>query len=354
MATRVMIMAGGTGGHVFPAIAVADFLRAKGCSVTWLGAPNSFEAREVPKHGYPLEVIDVVRLRGQTSLSLLAAPYHLIKSINQAMQVLKAHNPNVVLGMGGFVSGPGGLAAALMGIPLVIHEQNTIPGLTNRWLSRIAKRVIQAFPNSLNVHDVVTCGNPIRESILNIERHEKPDSEKLKLLVIGGSLGARALNEAVPEALSCLLPMQQPHITHQVGLNNIDEVMARYTAFNMEAEVVEFIDDMASVYAEADIVVCRAGALTVSEVSAAGIPAIFIPFPHAVDDHQTKNALYLVESGGARIVRQSSLTAENLATILKELVLNRDILRVMSAKAKAQSKPNATACVAEKVLEVAA
>ena len=354
MATRVMIMAGGTGGHVFPAIAVADFLRAKGCSVTWLGAPNSFEAREVPKHGYAIEVIDSFRLRGQKITSLFSAPYRMTRAIYQALSVLRENKPNVVLGMGGFASGPGGLAAALLRIPLVIHEQNTVPGLTNRWLSKLADRILQAFPNSLPQDKVVTCGNPVRESILAIERSEKPVDEKLQILIVGGSLGARALNDHLPEALSLLTPMEQPKVLHQVGRNDLHEVQSRYAQFGVSAEVVEFIDDMAAAYQEADLVVCRAGALTVSEVAAAGIPAIFIPFPHAVDDHQTKNALYLVESGGARLVRQSSLTAENLATILKELVLNRDILRVMSAKAKAQSKPNATACVAEQVLEVTA
>ena len=213
MATRVMIMAGGTGGHVFPAIAVADFLRAKGCSVTWLGTPNSFEAREVPKHGYAIEVIDSFRLRGQKITSLFSAPYRMTRAIYQALSVLRENKPNVVLGMGGFASGPGGLAAALLRIPLVIHEQNTVPGLTNRWLSKLADRILQAFPNSLPQDKVVTCGNPVRESILAIERSEKPADEKLQILIVGGSLGARALNDHLPEALSLLTPMEQPKVT---------------------------------------------------------------------------------------------------------------------------------------------
>jgi len=354
MATRVMIMAGGTGGHVFPAIAVADFLRAKGCSVTWLGTPDSFESREVPKHGYTLEVIDSFRLRGQKITSLFSAPYRMTRAIYQALAVLRANKPNVVLGMGGFASGPGGIAATILGIPLVVHEQNAVPGLTNRWLAKWANRVLQAFPGSMPQETAVTCGNPVRESILAIERSEKPADEKLQILIVGGSLGARALNDFLPEALSLMLPMDQPRVVHQVGKDNKDEVLARYEQLNVEAEVVDFIDDMAAAYEEADLVVCRAGALTVSEVAAAGIPAIFIPFPHAVDDHQTQNARYLVEAGAARLIRQSALNPDDLSVLLQKLLLDREVLALMGKKALAHAKPNATACVAEQVLEVAA
>jgi UDP-N-acetylglucosamine--N-acetylmuramyl-(pentapeptide) pyrophosphoryl-undecaprenol N-acetylglucosamine transferase len=256
--------------------------------------------------------------------------------------------------MGGFASGPGGLAAALLRIPLVIHEQNTVPGLTNRWLSKLADRILQAFPNSLPQDKVVTCGNPVRESILAIERSEKPVDEKLQILIVGGSLGARALNDHLPEALSLLTPMEQPKVLHQVGRNDLHEVQARYEQLGVSAEVVEFIDDMAAAYQEADLVVCRAGALTVSEVAAAGIPAIFIPFPHAVDDHQTQNARYLVEAGAARLVKQAALDVEDLAKLLRGLLSDREALTLMGKKALAHAKPNATACVAEQVLEVAA
>jgi len=353
VAARIMVMAGGTGGHVFPALAVANMLREKGCEVTWLGSPNSFESREIPKHGYALEVIDSFRLRGQALIDLLSAPYRLARAVLQAIDILKSLKPDVVLGMGGFASGPGGVAAAILGIPLVIHEQNTIPGMTNRWLSKVAQRVLQAFPNTFQDCNPITCGNPLREEILAIQRGDYVEKSKLSILVLGGSLGAQALNEAVPQAVASLTPMQQPHLVHQVGLNNRLEVSARYASLNVEAEVVEFIDDMAEAYLQADLIICRSGALTVSEVSAVGIPAIFIPFPFAVDDHQTLNAQFLVSAGAARMVRQTSLCAENLTGLIQYFINNQSVLGIMGRKALAHAKPNATACVAEQVLEVA-
>jgi UDP-N-acetylglucosamine--N-acetylmuramyl-(pentapeptide) pyrophosphoryl-undecaprenol N-acetylglucosamine transferase len=358
MAARVMIMAGGTGGHVFPALAVARALRERGCEVSWLGSPDSFESRLVPQHGFPLDTIAVHRLRGQGVRGLLFAPFRLLRALCQAARVLRRRRPQVVLGMGGFVAGPGGLVSRLLRIPLVIHEQNTLPGLTNRWLARIATRVLQAFPGTFPESDRVrTCGNPVRREIAELpppEARMAPSGEApLRLLVMGGSLGAQALNETVPRALALLDEARRPQVCHQTGRGKLEATLAAYHEAEVEAQVVEFIADMPLALADAELVICRAGALTVSELAAAGLAAVLVPYPHAVDDHQTHNARYLSEAGAAVLLPQTELNPERLAALLGELS-DRERLLAMARRARERAMPRAVECVLENCLEVVA
>ncbi len=358
MDARIMMMAGGTGGHVFPALAVADELKHRGADVSWLGTPSSFEARVVPEHGYELDMINIRGLRGNGLLRWVVAPFQLMRAVVQAGRIIRQRKPSLVVGMGGFASGPGGLVAKLFGVPLVIHEQNALPGMTNRWLSKIATRVLEAFPGSFKrATGVVTTGNPIRQNILQVSKSDnrKKDAEQpLNLLIIGGSLGAKILNEVVPVALAELPPGIRPKVIHQAGKNKERETIVLYKKSGVTAEVTAFVSDMAEAYSKADIVVCRAGALTIAELATAGVPSILVPFPHAVDDHQTFNAHYLSDAGAAILMAQSTMSATVLAEELVRLIGNRQLLKSMSQKAKALALNGATQHVADICEEVIA
>ncbi|HEY9199571.1 MAG TPA: undecaprenyldiphospho-muramoylpentapeptide beta-N-acetylglucosaminyltransferase, partial [Gammaproteobacteria bacterium] len=310
----VLIMAGGTGGHVFPALAVADELRRAGQPVLWLGTQEGLEAKVVPAAGLPVAWIRVRGLRGKGLLRLLSAPFMLAGALWQAGSVLLRARPRAVLGMGGFVTGPGGFMAWLLRRPLLIHEQNSVAGLTNRLLAPLAGRVLEAFPGSLpaRVHPVHT-GNPVRGAITEVvppRERFAARSGRTRLLVLGGSLGAQALNEILPQALALLPSGQRPEVRHQAGMKLIDAARAAYRRAGVEAQVDAFVDDMAAAYAWADLVVCRAGALTIAELTAVGVGAILVPYPHAVDDHQTGNARYLVNAGAALLIPQSELDVD--------------------------------------------
>jgi UDP-N-acetylglucosamine--N-acetylmuramyl-(pentapeptide) pyrophosphoryl-undecaprenol N-acetylglucosamine transferase len=367
-----MVMAGATGGHVFPALAVADELKQQGYDIHWLGTAAGIEAELVPKSGYPLHCINVTGLRGKGKLALLAAPWKIIKAIYQAVQFMRIVRPSAVLGLGGFATGPGGIAAKLLGVPLLIHEQNAFPGMTNRLLKPLANVVMQAFPNtfkgSKNLARLFTTGNPVRANIVALGCAEKEGGdnfekkEKLNVLVVGGSLGAVALNKAVVDALSLMVKEHLahnlaesylPNIWHQVGKKNIDAVQQSYAEKGLQgkAKVVAFIDDMAVAYDWADIVVCRSGALTVSELACAAKAAIFVPFPFAVDNHQTANAQILVKAGAAEIKQQKELTAEWLVERWTSYSDNPEKIKHMSIAAKGASIANATQVVTEQVIK---
>ena len=334
MSKTLLVMAGGTGGHVFPGLAVADRLKAQGWTIHWLGTADRMEAELVPAHGYPISFIDIQGVRGNGIKRLLVAPYRIVKSVLQARRVLKNIRPDVVLGMGGFASGPGGVAAWLSGIPLLLHEQNAAAGLTNKLLARLAKRVLMAFPGAFAPSArTAVVGNPVRPEVVALPDPQlRSSSEPLRLLIVGGSLGARVLNEQVPPAVaSAGVPIE---VRHQCGKGNRESVAQAYANQGVEAEVSEFIKDMADAYAWADLVVCRAGALTVSEVAAAGVAAIFVPLPHAVDDHQTRNALTLVDGGAAEFLPQSELTPASLAARLSWLAGRRETLLNMAQAAR--------------------
>jgi UDP-N-acetylglucosamine--N-acetylmuramyl-(pentapeptide) pyrophosphoryl-undecaprenol N-acetylglucosamine transferase len=347
-----MIMAGGTGGHVFPALAVADHLRALGWRVVWLGARSGMEATLVPKHGFEMAWVRFSGLRGKGVVAKLLLPLNLLVAFGQSLRALRAQRPDVVLGMGGYIAFPGGMMAALLGRPLAIHEQNSVAGLANRVLSGVADHVLVAFPDAMRKATFV--GNPVREAIARIA----PPAERfagrtgsLRVLVVGGSLGAAALNDVVPKALALLPADSRPVVTHQSGAKHIEELRANYSRAGVDASAVAFIDDMARAYADADLVICRAGATTVAEVSAAGVAAILVPFPFAVDDHQTTNARYLVDAGAGVLVQQRDLTPEALAARLRGLT--REQLLGIASKARALGKPDATRAVAEACMELA-
>ena len=348
MKRPIMIMAGGTGGHVFPALAVADKLREQGVPVVWMGTQRGIEARLVPDAGYPIEWLSINGLRGKGALTLFIAPLKLFVACWQAMKILFKTQPAAVLGMGGFVSGPGGVMARLLGKPLLIHEQNAIPGMTNRLLARIAAVVMESFPDSFQSNKPVQLvGNPVRESILAIDKPELRLSGRqgrLRIVVIGGSLGALVLNNTVPEALSKLQAESRPEVRHQTGHQHLEYTKNQYQHVGVEAQVVDFIEDMADAYSWADLVICRAGAMTISELSVAGVASILIPYPHAVDDHQTANALYLAESGAAILVPQTEFNAHYLANLIKNL--SHEKIYQMSLAAKQKAKPEATERVA--------
>ena len=353
----ILVMAGGTGGHVYPALAVARVLKRRSHGVVWLGTERGLEGRVVPAAGINTEWITVQGLRGKGTLALLAAPFQLLRALYQSLRIMARHRPAAVLGMGGFVSGPGGLAAWLTRRPLIIHEQNAIAGLTNRLLARLARVVLQAFPGSFSPRvKAETVGNPVREDIAQLE---EPGSRfalrngPLRLLVLGGSQGALALNRLVPEALALLPAAQRPEVRHQAGERTITAARENYRRCGIEAEVLTFIEDMAAAYAWADLVVCRAGALTVAELSAAGVPAIFVPFPAAVDDHQTANAKPMAEAGAAVIVQERDLTAESLARLLQEWLSSREELRARALKARSLAEPRALDRIVQRCLELA-
>jgi UDP-N-acetylglucosamine--N-acetylmuramyl-(pentapeptide) pyrophosphoryl-undecaprenol N-acetylglucosamine transferase len=331
-------MAGGTGGHVFPALAVAKVLRDRGVPVVWLGVPASMESTLVPAHGFPIEWVRVKGIRGKGLATLLMAPFAIGSAVWQAIGVLRRVRPRAVLGAGGYVSGPGGLAAWLMRIPLLIHEQNAIPGMTNRLLSRLAGSVLQAFPNSF-APDVQarTVGNPVRADIAAIAEPAirfAGRSGAARLLVFGGSLGAQRLNALVPQALARIPPESRPQVRHQAGARGIDAAQAAYRTADVEAEVTAFIDDMAGAYAWADLAVCRAGAMTITELQAAGLGALLVPFPAATDDHQTKNAEALVSVGAGRVLQERDMTVDTLSACIALLLADRTRLLAMAEAAR--------------------
>lgn len=354
---QIVIMAGGTGGHVFPGLAVAAELRARGHQVTWLGTPRGIENTAVPAAGLPLQHISIGGLRGKGVQTLLLAPLRLVRALWQSVALLRRLRPAVVLGMGGFVSGPGGLAAWLLRIPLCIHEQNSVAGLTNRLLSRLAKRVMLAFPDTLPDSDkVLVTGNPVRREVSALpapdERLRREDAS-LRVLILGGSQGARRLNQVVPAALARLQQALAIRVWHQSGGQGLQQVGADYAAAGIDAKVQAFIDDMAAAYGWADLVICRAGALTISELAAAGLGAVLVPFPYAVDDHQTVNAHWLADQGGAVVLPESQLDVAALAALVLELGRDRSRLLRMARHSRELARPDAAAQVAEICLEVA-
>ena len=321
MSTRTLVvMAGGTGGHIMPGLAVAQEMKARGWRVLWMGNPDRMEGKLVPEHDFELLPLAFSGVRGKGLAALLKLPFTLGSACLQASRALKSSQADVVLGMGGYVAFPGGLMAKLQGIPLVVHEQNAVAGTANRWLARMARKVLTGFPGAL--HGAVMVGNPVRESFRSLppasERYGQRQG-RLRLLVVGGSLGAAVLNEVVPQAVAQLSPEERPIVTHQAGTQHIEGLRERYRSQGVEAECVDFIEDMVQAMAQADVVVCRAGAMTVAEVAAAGVAALFIPLPHAIDDHQTANARYLADCKGAWLQAQRDFSAEWLANWLRGL-----------------------------------
>jgi UDP-N-acetylglucosamine--N-acetylmuramyl-(pentapeptide) pyrophosphoryl-undecaprenol N-acetylglucosamine transferase len=353
-----MVMAGGTGGHVFPALAVAEYLREQGESVIWMGTRSGIEARLVPAANFPIEWLEVQGIRGKGWRSLLLAPLKIVQACWQAMTILRRNRPRAVLGMGGFAAGPGGLVAWLMRIPLVIHEQNAVIGMTNRLLKRFARASLFAFPRAAQgVSGSRVVGNPVRREILALgdpaERLEQHAQQRLRLLVVGGSLGARQLNRVVPAAIELLDADARPEVRHQCGEVHIDACRELYRQKEVEAEVLPFIEDMSAAYEWADIVICRAGALTVAELAAAGMASILVPFPHAVDDHQFHNARYLESQGAAIIVRDEQIDGDWLAQTITTLDQDRSRIVEMATRAYQLASRDATEQVASTVLQEA-
>jgi UDP-N-acetylglucosamine--N-acetylmuramyl-(pentapeptide) pyrophosphoryl-undecaprenol N-acetylglucosamine transferase len=351
MRKTILVMAGGTGGHIMPGLAVADYLRDEGWRVVWMGNPEGMEARLIPGRGYEMVWVRFAALRGKGILRKLLLPLNLLRGLSQARREIKRIKPDVVIGFGGFITFPGGLMAALSGIPLVLHEQNSVAGLANKVLARFAKRVLTGFP------DVFTrgewCGNPVRPDIAVMAPPEQrfvDRSGRLRLLVVGGSLGAQVLNEVVPQALALLSDEERPEVVHQSGEKHLAALKANYQHAGVNAHAVSFIEDMAGAYEWADLVICRAGALTIAELAAAGVASILVPFPHAVDDHQTANARFLTDAGAAILLPQTELTAENLSLLRS---LSHGQLQQMAEKARALAKPDATLVVANVCMELA-
>jgi len=349
MGKRIVIMAGGTGGHVFPALAVAEFLIENGWQVSWLGTHKGLESRVIPEKGIEIDWLSVAGVRGKGLIAKITAVFMLFKACVQAMKILRKRKPDVVLGMGGFVAGPGGLMAKLLGLPLIIHEQNRIPGTTNRLLARWANRVLEAFPSSFNEKIGAKCtGNPLRKQFLNaLENRSQRTDDKVRVLIFGGSQGAQILNEIVPEAIAQLqnsgLVAQSVQIWHQTGAAMLSEVEGRYQALGIKAETNAFIENMVAAYQWADLVICRAGAMTVSEIAAIGVAAIFIPLPSAIDDHQTANAHFLTDAGAGYLLKQNDLNPVTLAEHITKALKN---LTEMSVAAQQCARLDATAVVA--------
>ena len=339
-----LVMAGGTGGHIFPGLAVAEALRERGWRVHWLGAPGSMESRLVPPRGFALETIDFGGVRGKGLITLALLPLRLLRAFWQSLQVMRKVRPDVVLGLGGYISFPGGMMGVLAGKPLVLHEQNSVAGMANKVLAGVADQVFTAFPHVFKKAEWI--GNPLRAPFLQqpapAARFEGRTGP-LRLLVVGGSLGAKALNDTVPQALALLPEGERPQVTHQSGEKQIDALRASYAAAGVQAELTPFIDDTAQAFADADLIVCRAGASTVTEIAAVGAAALFVPFPAAVDDHQTTNARFLVDVGAAWLVPQPQFTPESLAQTLK--TVERRKLMEMAQKAKQMQKTEAVAAV---------
>lgn len=351
----VLIMAGGTGGHIFPGLAVAECLRAQGVPVVWLGAVGGMETKVVPAQRIELRTVAVGGLRGKGLKTRVLAPLMLVRALLASLSVLRSVRPRSVLSMGGYVAGPGGVAAWILRRPLLVHEQNRVAGFTNRKLANIAARVMAGFADALPGAEWV--GNPVRDAINTLAVPAERMSGRVgrpRLLVLGGSLGARALNLALPQALAQFPPEQRPEVLHQCGNRGLDEARAAYAQAGVDAQVVAFIDDMAASYAWADLAVCRAGALTLAELTAAGLGSVLVPFPYAVDDHQTRNAEALVAVGAAIVIQESELDVRILGQRLASLLGDRGQLLNMADAARTLAKPDAAATIARACLEVAA
>lgn len=348
-----LVMAGGTGGHIFPGLAVAEALREAGWRVHWLGAPDSMESQLVPPRGFAFEAVAFGGVRGKGLMTLAFLPLKLLRAFWQSLQVVRRVQPDVVLGLGGYITFPGGMMASLWGKPLVLHEQNSVAGLANKVLAQVADRVFTAFPGVFKTGQWV--GNPLRQGFTQQASPAERFAGRtgpLRVLVVGGSLGAKALNDIVPQALALMPEATRPQVIHQSGAKQIEALRANYAAAGVQAELTPFIDDTATAFAQADLVICRAGASTVTELAAVGVAALFVPFPFAVDDHQTTNAQFLVAHGGGWLVPQAELTAQNLAERLT--ALSRDTLQDVAQKAHAQKKTNATREVVMACEELAA
>ncbi|MBL8475269.1 MAG: undecaprenyldiphospho-muramoylpentapeptide beta-N-acetylglucosaminyltransferase [Methyloversatilis sp.] len=346
MSSTALIMAGGTGGHIYPGLAVADELRSRGWRVVWLGNADGMEGRIVPPRGYELQSIRFSALRGKGMLRKLLLPLNLLRGFWQALGVLGRVRPQVVLGLGGYVTFPGGMMAALRGTPLVLHEQNSVAGLANRVLAKVADRVLAGFPKALS--GAQWTGNPVRADIAALPEPAARFAMRrgpLNLLVVGGSLGAQALNDAVPQALALIPESERPQVVHQAGEKNMPALEAAYAKAGVTGTLAPFIQDMAAAYAGADLVICRAGALTVAELAAAGVASVLVPFPHAVDDHQTGNARFLADAGAALLLPQTELDATSLAALLR--ALDRARLLDMAQRARGLARPGAAAEVAD-------
>lgn len=354
MTLKLLIVAGGTGGHVFPGLAVASFLKQKGVSVSWIGTETGLESSCVPAADIPFHVIHAKNLRGKGWRRLVTAPYMVLKSLFEALAILKKNSPDVVLSMGGYVSGPVGLAAWLLRIPLIVHEQNAIFGFTNRILSLFATKVLVAFQNDSKHLNYIHAGNPIREDIRSLALKEKSqrNEARFNLLIIGGSLGALAINQLLPEALALIPDSERPAVWHQTGPLHFEMTQKMYSDAKIDVKLVPFIQDMASAYEWADVLIARAGAMTLAEVTALGLPSILIPFPYAVDDHQTANAQGLHDAGGTVMIQQSELTPDVLAKLILQFHQAPDLRSKMSYTAKQFAKINATERVADLCLEV--
>lgn len=353
---KCFVSAGGTGGHIFPAMAVARCLQNYGIEVNWVGSRGRLEERIVPQH-FPIHYLSIKALRGKGKLSLLAAPWRIVQSTTQAVKLIRLHKPKFILAMGGYVCGPLGVAAWLMRVPLILHEQNAAAGLTNRWLAKIATKVFQAFPNSFpsDNQSITVVGNPVRESFWQLAKPEQRlavNQPKLRVLIVGGSQGARFINQRVPDVLSKVAQSVGIDVWHQTGEHDLSDVELAYHEHELPAKVTAFINDMSSAYAWADVLICRAGALTVSEVAAAGVAAVFVPLPIAVDDHQRKNAEVLVQAGAAQIMSQANWSEDQLITWLVGWQRDRTQLITMAQAATAVAKPSATEDVAAACIEL--
>jgi len=354
MAGNVLIMAGGTGGHVFPALACAHEFQSRGYHVHWLGTPRGIENEVVPAAGLPLHLIHVSGLRGKGAMSLLKAPFQLFRSLGQARRVIRELQPVCVLGLGGYVTGPGGLAAKLAGVPLIIHEQNAVAGTANRSLAPFAQRICEAFPGTFGDSSKRrTTGNPVRHELFLETPRQTLQGRRPRLLVLGGSLGAEPLNKLLPEALGRLTANLRPEVFHQAGKQHAGVTQERYVEAGVEAEVAPFIKNMARAYAWADLVICRSGALTVCELAAAGLPSFLVPLPHAIDDHQTRNAEYLAKEGAAVLLPQAKTDAAALPAQLTEVMMQPEKLKAMGVTARRLARPDATRTVVDTCLEVA-
>ena len=357
MGRAILIMAGGTGGHVFPGLAVAEYFKKQGWRVVWLGTRDGMEAKLVAQQGYDMAWVNFSGVRGKGLLRLMALPLQLLVAFGQCAQALFRHRPEVVLGLGGYTAFPGGMMAALLNRPLAIHEQNSIAGLTNKVLAKLADKVLVAFPEAFGAtrpRNQVWTGNPVREAIAQLAPPQIRYAVRtgpLRLLVVGGSLGAQALNESVPQALALLPEGERPLVTHQSGARHVDALKLAYRRAGLEARIEAFIDNMAQCYAESDLVICRAGALTVAEIAAAGVASILVPYPHAVDDHQTFNARFLADQGAALLLPQTELNPGSLADLIKSL--SRGKLLALASRARGLGKPDATRAVAEICMELA-
>ncbi|GAA3945180.1 undecaprenyldiphospho-muramoylpentapeptide beta-N-acetylglucosaminyltransferase [Allohahella marinimesophila] len=351
----VLIMAGGTGGHIFPGLSVGRVLEAQGVDVVWLGSKAGMEVQVVPKHGFRLKLLDISGVRGKSMSSWLKAPFQLMRSVVQACLIIRQEQPDCVLGLGGFASGPGGIATWLMNRPLVLHEQNAVPGTTNRWLATVADKVFEGFQGTFHgkARDRAEwVGNPVRAELLGVAARRRQQPQAGHLLILGGSRGAQVLNEVLPQALAQLSVDVLPKILHQAGAGKAAACQALYDQLGVKAEVVEFIDDMAQAYEQAALAVCRAGALTLAELAVTGVPAVLVPYPHAIDDHQTRNAETMVAAGAARIVDQRDLNAQGLAQLLKGLLEDHEKLSHMGQAAEAVARTDAAVAVADYCLSV--